>query len=254
VGYALLVRFSAHARYASFRATRRRGKADSREDSMPRFRLQYSLATLLLVVTVACMAVALWVTSRELGTLRAESQRYRNESGYLTISDPKKLHVIKVPTTDGDTWRWRLFVPDDRKFLLHTSVGDVPLTGYTGGSGSSTALSAGEHTVSARIARDISSNRVLRFDLGGGSSISTGMEGKRGDWLDREMRGYSTAGAGAGKTDSAEPGQPLELLRLRVMEVVEVKHPDGSITKDSVTPKGSSDGFLIWIEDPDGVK
>ncbi|MCX7425057.1 MAG: hypothetical protein NTW96_05440, partial [Planctomycetia bacterium] len=144
---------------------------------MPRFRLQYSLATLLLLVTVACMAVALWVTARELWTLRAENQQYRDESGYLTISDPKRLHVIQIPTTDADTWRWRLFVPDDRRFLLHTSVGDVSLAGYTGGSGTSTAIPAGEHTVSARIARDITGNRVLRFDLGSGSSISTGMEG-----------------------------------------------------------------------------
>ena len=94
-------------------------------------------------------------------------------------------------------------------------MGDVSLAGYTGGSGTSTALPAGEHTVSARIARDIAGNRVLRFDLGSGSSISTGMEGNRGDWLDREMRGYSTAGAGVGKTQSAEPGLPLELIRLR---------------------------------------
>jgi hypothetical protein len=189
---------------------------------MPRPRLQFSLATLMLLVTVACMAVALWVTSRELRSLRAENQKYRNESGHLTISDRGKLHVIQAPTTDGDTWRWRLFVPDDRKFLLHTRVGDVSLTGYTGGSGSSTTLPAGERLVSVRIARDIGGKRVLRFDFGEGGSMSTGVEGRQGDWLDRDMRGYSTSGAGAGKTESAEPGQPLELIRLRAMETVEV--------------------------------
>jgi hypothetical protein len=223
---------------------------EKQTEKRPRFRLQFSLATLLLLVTIACMAVALWVTARELWTLRAENQQYRNESGYLTISDPKRLHVIQIPTTDADTWRWRVFVPDDRQFLLHTSVGDVSLAGYTGGSGTSTTIPAGEHTVSARIARDIAGKRVLRFDFGNGGSTSTGMEGRRGDWLDRDMRGYSTAGAGVGKTQSAEPGQPLELIRLRAMETVEVKHPDGSVTKESVTPKGAADGFLIWIEDP----
>ena len=72
---------------------------DEQTEQRRRFRLQFSLATLLLLVTVACMAVALWVTARELWTLRAENQQYRNESGYLTISDPKRLHVIQIPTT-----------------------------------------------------------------------------------------------------------------------------------------------------------
>jgi hypothetical protein len=208
---------------------------------------------LLLLVTIACMAVAMWVTARELWTLRAENQQYRDESGYLTISDPKRLHVIQVPTTDADTWRWRLFVPDDREFRLHLQVGNVPAIGYAGCSGLSSPLPAGEYTVLASIARDIEGTRVLRVGLGDRGSMTAGMEGKRGDWIDREMN-YSTSSSAVGKTQFIEPGEPLELIRLRAQELVEVKHPDGSVTKQAVTPKGPADGFLIWIEDPDGDK
>jgi hypothetical protein len=215
---------------------------------MPRIRPQFSLATLLLLVTIACIAVALWSTARELRRLRAENQQYRDESGYLTISDTKKLHVIQVPATDGNVWRWRVFVPEGRNFWLHLNAGNVPSFGHaTRGSESDTVLPAGEYVVSASIAKDIAGARVLRVDFGNGRGTTTMNYGS--DWVDRKTKGWTTSTAGGHHTQSAEPGQPLELIRLRVMEMDKEKQPDGAASKQSVAPGGPTDGFLIWIDE-----
>lgn len=85
---------------------------------MSKVPLRFSLATLLLLVTIVCLSAALWSSSKELRraradleAVRAKTDEYRNELGYPTIEDPSKLHFIRVPLPGPQQWQWRVYVP-----------------------------------------------------------------------------------------------------------------------------------------------
>ncbi len=67
---------------------------------LPRRRFQFSLATLLWMTTVVACLATVWAMYRELQRTKAELraardevQKYRDETGYLDISDPNKLYA-----------------------------------------------------------------------------------------------------------------------------------------------------------------
>jgi hypothetical protein len=94
-----------------------------------RRRLQFSLATLILLVTIAALVVALWTTSQRWKKDVAELQKLRDLVGELTISDPDKVHAIRVPSTGQLKWQWRVYLPAGRQFRLRLITGDVPRAG-----------------------------------------------------------------------------------------------------------------------------
>ena len=78
----------------------------------PRFR--FSLTTLVLLVTILSLALVIW----RLAPYRQEALRLRNEVGYLSVSDPSKVHAIRVMTTQEGSWRYRVWIPEGRDFLI----------------------------------------------------------------------------------------------------------------------------------------
>ncbi|MCI0492400.1 MAG: hypothetical protein L0Z07_05650, partial [Planctomycetes bacterium] len=55
-----------------------------------RFRPRFTLLTLLLLMTIVAMAIAMIQLWREVGPLRADNRRLRQEFGYLSIRDENK--------------------------------------------------------------------------------------------------------------------------------------------------------------------
>ena len=101
-----------------------------------RFRPKFSLATLLVLVTIGCLLAALWATSQRLDALRAELaetrrelQKYRDELGYVTISDPNKAHATGIRTPGRLRWQWRVYVPKSRRFRLCAAARRIPANG-----------------------------------------------------------------------------------------------------------------------------
>ena len=94
-------------------------------------RHQISLLGFLLVVTVMCLAVSHWHTSRQLTTAQAELRKLRDELGRLSIDDRKKFHAVAL---EGDlasgpgphTWRWRIFVPKGVRYWWNIACQDIP--------------------------------------------------------------------------------------------------------------------------------
>ncbi len=230
--------------------------AEGRYKRPCRFPLRFSLATLLLLATIVCLGVALWTTSRELDEARAEGeelrnevQKYRNELGYLEISDPGRVHAIGVPVHGNLKWHWRVWLPDERSYRLHVVTGGVPKEGVPQrgtSSGSSSTIRSGEMLIYAAVQKDRLGQWVFRVEKGvGGDSSTIGIHQTHQRWLEGGP-GWSTRQVSPAKTRSFEPGKPVVLVRLRVSELVETT-PDGRTTRRA--PDEPCDGLMVWIEE-----
>ena len=211
------------------------------------FRLQYSLSTLLLVVTIVCMTFSLFFMYRELRQVRLENQNYRDQFGFLTISDPNKLHSILIPSNENDSWRWRVYLPPGRSWKLRYIVNDVP-PGDTFPSQhhySEMGIPPGEQTVFAGVTHDLSGKRVFQVAIANKVAMRTDLEGKNGSWLDDGSGGLTWQTVGTSSTYSCASDVPLTLLRLRHQKQV----AGVSTTYLPNSPSVPTDGFLVWIED-----
>jgi hypothetical protein len=213
-----------------------------------RWRIRFSLATLLLLCAVIGLGFSHFLTSLRFAKAQKELLALRNETGYLTVSDPSRVHVIEVPTADDNTFRWRVRLPEHRKFWAHLIVSDeLPHEGVPKGNpgGYGTNLSTPGHpqefilTVAARHVDGMM--KLTLFD-----DNSTGIErsglGVSADsdyaaWLTNTS---SKIEAGQGVTQSAPAGEPLILLRW------------GKPYKGGGSAPGDYDpklGIMVWIEE-----
>ena len=219
-------------------------------------RLRYSLATLILLATIVCLLVALWTTSRrfqeatvEAEMLRSEIRKYREEMGYLTISDPSKAHAIGVPAHDSLKWQWRVYLPENRRFRLHVVTGGVPNDGVRGTgrrSGSESMIRSGESLLYAAVQKDHRGKWVFRVEEGdSGRGSTTVIQPTDERWIEGGS-GWSTQQVNPGRTQSYEPGEPIVLLRLRGHEIGE-KTDDGRTSGHP--PDEPCDGLMIWIDE-----
>jgi hypothetical protein len=86
----------------------------------------FGLRTLLLLVVIACLAIGLYVVGSRLSDANRELRTRRTEAGVLTVDDRSKVHAIAVDTGEPNTWRWRLFIPQGRKYSWNISAEDIP--------------------------------------------------------------------------------------------------------------------------------
>src|SRR3954462_9081750 len=85
---------------------------------MPRFRPRFSLLTVILLMTVVGLTIIVAMFWREIGPLRADNRRMRDELGYLNIDDPTKAYAVQLKTLGDDTWKWRIYLPPGGKYQL----------------------------------------------------------------------------------------------------------------------------------------
>jgi len=219
-----------------------------------RLPLRFSLATLILLATIVCLLVSLWTTSRrfreatgEAERLRAEIRKYREEMGYLTISDPSKVHAIGVPALGNLKWQWRVYLPENRAFRVHVVTGGVPKEGVPPAprtsSGSTSTIRSGESLLYAEVQKGRGGEWVFHVEDGIGSS-TLGIHQTHERWLEN-FSGWIEQ-VRPGQTQAFEPGEPIVLLRLRVHEFVE-KTDDGRTSGHP--PDEPCDGLMIWIDE-----
>src|SRR5947207_15917846 len=82
------------------------------------FRPRISLLTALLLMTIAGLAIVVVLQWREVGPLRAENRRMRDELGYLSIDDPTKAYAIQLKTVGDEPWKWRVYLPPGGKYEM----------------------------------------------------------------------------------------------------------------------------------------
>jgi len=230
---------------------------------MPRVRPRLSLLTALLLTTIVGLAIVVAQLWREVEPLRIDVRRLRTEVGNLTVEDPAKACIIAVPTSEVDTWRWRVYLPPGNQYELCEYSGHLPKPSPhgdnswydavrkdgVGSSSISTALS-GEITIESKIfKRDgtwlLQTSATKRDDTtstksGGTTSIYQ----PSGDWLSDRRARSSTSDASLTDQLSLEVEQPILLLHLKRPIINDL--PGGGHT--STMPTDSADGIVIWLE------
>lgn len=101
-------------------------------DSPPRWKIhlpRVSLLTFLLLVTIVCLLASQWSLVRDHRALLAEAKLWRRNVGHLEITDPTKIHAVKVDALEVKTWKWRVYVPADADVQLNALVREIPEEG-----------------------------------------------------------------------------------------------------------------------------
>jgi hypothetical protein len=194
------------------------------------------------------------LTSYQLHQVRQEARRLRDELGYLTITDNRKLHAIGLASYEGFTsksWRWRVHIPAGRRFRVCYSYEDIPEEGVPTDMYHFFDTVDGEFIFSASAVRDPAGAWSLamgtRYDpvkypqsrWESLKSLGRSLPIPNAAWLEDNlpMGWYSV---GSRTTESVEIGEPLVMLRLRRQKGTHVTQ-----TNDP----NPTDGIMIWIEE-----
>jgi hypothetical protein len=219
-------------------------------DSGQLSRWKFSLRTLLLSVVIVCLAIPLVLQSFKLRSAEAELRQLRNETGRLTIGDPKKVHVIAVDMDEPNTWRWKMFLPKGVRYSWCLGYGRILGQGVPSPMIKSTSAepyseSDAEVVIDARLRQMDDGHWLLSVSSRIGDRKDQ-MKGARASIPDEDMRWTREVWVregtvlGSRGTEVLDPSGPIILLRSRARE----KRSDG--TFQPLTDPMS--GYMIWLE------
>lgn len=198
-------------------------------------RVQFSLITVLLVVTIvglAMMVVLLWKKS---SATQAEVRGLRDEVGRLVVDDPSRVHVARVRTPGEHTWKWRVWIPEGKSYALKFRMSQVPATGFPTNVTTFQLGQTGETWVEYRIephAPPADWADLLSTPIQSHSSSPEEL-----NWMSKSRSTVDGEGVGY-TTQSSEAGSRVLLYRHRVSE----KATSSKLIEDP------SEGFIIWLE------
>ncbi len=96
----------------------------------PKSRLgpRFSLLSMFLTITLACLSIAHYMRTEEAAALEEENRRLRMELGEMTIGDPDKVYARQLATADPMVRKCRVYLPPDGDFSLQVAFGWPKLT------------------------------------------------------------------------------------------------------------------------------
>lgn len=197
---------------------------------------QFSLSTLLLLTTIAALAVTTFTLWRKVEPLRREVRRLRDIVGELDVTDETKLHAVEIETETELHWKWTVWIPEGEHFVLRMSTKEIPVTGIPEIAQQSIPLRAsGEQIVIGyRIGKEPSGKFVGRLSVDQQLFVHAGNEL---DWVAWGRRIIERRGVGRA-TQQGRDGKPLLLFRYRVSEtaaaIPQIEDP--------------SNGVAIWLK------
>ena len=204
-------------------------------------RWRFSLATILLLLTIAALVVSHVRMSRQLAVrdaqvqvAQAEVEMLWKEVGYLDVTDKTKLHIVATPPHLDMVWRWKVFVPAAQPYQIHSLI-----KRSSGGSATSTSLlQAGASIVEYAIYKGPQGNWKGKLTVVyGGATASTGSP--LPDWFD-SIRTSRSGLLHADGTHQYEVDRPVTLLDLTATP----SSPDEAATDQDV-PETT---IKVWVE------
>lgn len=235
---------------------------------MSRFRPRVSLLTAFLLTTIVGLSLAVVLLWYEVEPLRQEVRRLRTEFGYLSIDDPTKAYGIAVPTSEENTWRWRVYLPPGNKYTLYERSGHLPnawsdrgiawiesVKSNSVGTSSSGDSWIGELTLDVKFHENegkwLSQTTIRKRDASSSSTgaSTTSVYQPSGDWLSERRGRQSSSSLNDRMQKEFESHQPILLLHLQRQVIQEL--PNNGYTATS--PQGDADGVMIWLEPTDAA-
>lgn len=218
------------------------------------YRPRFSILSALLVLTIAALAVTVWRQNSELSPLQQEVRRLRKELGQLTIDDANKIYAIRVPSSDLDTNRFRVYLPKNRKFILGSRIQTIPgrLQSQSrkdwleslSGIGSTSTIDSGEFTIDVEVKRDNEKadhwNLYHSINGRGGGHVGSEMP-----WLNDRRRWTTEADAGFDQQTERDADEGLVLFELRQGNIKELA---GGYSVTPADKTKEQPGVMLWIE------
>lgn len=203
-------------------------------------RPRLTLFSLLLLTALAATSMTTAMLWREVGPLRQEVYRLRDEVGELVIRDESKLHAIRVPvepTSARREWRWRVWWPKEQSYRLRCADGPIPKAGFPESNGWSQLEGGAPNVISVVATKDPDSERwSTRTEFKRSGSGGGYFSGSAADWLDTAY--VLEVGGVHEQTKLFETGESVVLCRYRSSD---------KVNNSSKIPD-PADGFMIWLE------
>jgi hypothetical protein len=196
-----------------------------------RRRFQFSLASLLWLTTVVACLCAVGTMYRtlkatkaeasaevqraeaEVRAIRVEIRRFRDEMGYLDITDPNKVYARRVRTVSGEGWAWRIYVPERPQFQLRAATSLIPAEGFPISECRTWPIShPGTNLVDASVEEPLKGTSWLRVNI---------VHDIRGMVETKPLASaYSESGSVFESLSTSDAESPLVLLRLRSSKLI----------------------------------
>lgn len=163
----------------------------------------------------------------------------RGDVGLLDIGDRTKVHAVGINDADLHSWRWRVYVPANKRINLCYATEERNPNTYPRNRGMM-RLNPGEHIVAASLFQDGAGK--WRLAVGAPSAIVDSFGGKHvlATPSPAAMSSYSVAG----KTEVMPDNEPVLLIRL-----IAKRMPPGEAAAWSHINSDTGDGFQIWLEE-----
>lgn len=198
---------------------------------------------LLMLFVVVALAIAYYLLVGKQARLEAENLKLKRDFGVLEVTDPNLVHSIGFFSDMGSTYRFRFYIPADKRFVLRYVFGPVPKTGFD------VQLTEnhvhGQYELRSEVFNEPNHEVSLQFqkDL---VVMSYPNDTRKIPYTPASQKAVSGQIMGGlkseGQTEKAQPGQRLELMR---------QHSRFT-PRDPVTKKYTTDiydGILLWIEE-----
>jgi len=207
---------------------------------------KFSLKSLMAIFVILTLAISLAVTRYELTETSRQIEQYHRDMRHLSIADGDAINAISIPGFGLNNWRWRIHLPENKRFELCWKFDRIPVDGRpeSGHMGSTFPLPTGESILSASlIERDGEWQVAIYSEVDGESSHQTVVDipSKNAEWLNKAVS-KTKSKAGTFHTEEGPPDRPYVLLFYR-----------SSNPPHSLGPRGvhlePTDGVLIWIQE-----
>jgi hypothetical protein len=213
----------------------------------PRRRLRFSLMTLMLIAAVVCLGVSHLRTSWMLHRANADLRRYRWEAGDLHMTDKSQVHVVGIETHAELAWRWRVFLPEGKRYEVHSKINSIQGNQIPEESHPEMTLQGGEtYLLTAAIYQDPLENWRLKLSVSPPSQGTSGrtihLNAQDVSWIGKRG-GHSTQGVAPGSagTQTFAADRPALLLSYLVHQ----PSPGGG---SSWSSSDVTDGVMFWLE------
>ncbi len=246
--------------------------------------LRFSLLTMVLLVTVAALAISHWRMSAELAKKNQRVEQLHESLGIPPVTDPAKVTAVGVPVLEQHdigkniALQWHLVIPEGKEFVLCLAVDEIPKKGLPEDVIRVGTLTEGDVRVSLSIEKEYPADPVITIQSW---NLSPHVRPKRlyqkatpvndDRWMEAfysiegdSIAGYSFSdgrptlwhrtksdgllpmkGFGLGyQTETFEPDETIILRRTRRFQV----EPSNASSDDENLAPDIAPGIMLWLE------
>lgn len=215
-------------------------------------RPRISMLTILLLLTIIALSVTLWQTGYEVMPLRTQAKNLRRELGQFLVEDSTKIHARGAQGVYSRVWKWQLYLPVGRSYVLNIFEGQLPeippddkqgwlKTVRNSAKGFSGDLINGQYSVDVSL-EQYDGKWWCRY--GYMSEIKATYELKPNeDWLKDLLKFTPQGDVGHQVVSTFAPDEPVILLHLRRGKI----QPAGD-DWEVEEQLGTVESLVIWIE------